>query len=379
MSLGATVSAEQPASNPTDDIRVMVVDDSAVVRGLISRWLRELPGIDVVASHRNGRLAVKDVVSSDPDVVLLDVDMPEMDGLTALPQLLEAKSDIKVIMVSTLTARNAEISLRALSLGAADYLPKPESNRGVTTSADFRRELCDKVVALGRPASAEVSSMRSDLSAVVGFKPGDGDTQLSLRRFNRVVPRIIVIGSSTGGPQALFALTKAIGGAIDDVPVVITQHMPPTFTTILAEHVAKSCGRACKEAEDGEIIMPGRIYVAPGARHLVLEEVDGAVCAKLDDSPPINFCKPSVDPMFRSAADIFGSSALGIVLTGMGHDGCEGARAIADAGGNVFAQDRESSVIWGMPGAAVAAGVCCAVLPLPQIGPRTARALSGVV
>ena len=379
MSLGATVTAEQPASHSTGDVRVMVVDDSAVVRGLISRWLREMPGIDVVASHRNGRLAVKDVLASDPDVILLDVEMPEMDGLTALPELLKAKPDVKIIMVSTLTERNAEISLRALSLGAADYLPKPDSNRGVTTSEGFRRELCDKVVAFGRPAGAETASVRSDPAQPAAAPIAPASADFSLRRANRVVPRIVVIGSSTGGPQALFEVTKAFGDAIDGVPVVITQHMPPTFTTILSEHISKSCGRECSEAEDGEPIVPGRILVAPGGKHLVLSEADGSVRAKLEDGPPINFCKPAVDPMFQSAAKIYGNAAFGIILTGMGHDGCEGARAIADAGGNVIAQDQETSVIWGMPGAAAAAGVCCAVLPLPQIGPRVARALSGVL
>ena len=385
MSLGATVAAERSALKPAEDIRVMVVDDSAVVRGLVSRWLREVPGIDVVASHGNGWLAVRDVVKSDPDVVLLDVEMPEMDGLTALPKLLEAKPDLKVIMASTLTARNAEISLRALSLGAADYVPKPETNRGVSTSEEFRRSLCEKVLAIGREARPLTHAPSQRLRAgglgrdTAERQEGDDGAQVSLRHQTSVAPRVVVIGSSTGGPQALFTVTEAIAGSIDRVPVVIAQHMPPMFTTILADHISKNCGRPCKEAEDGETIKPGHIYIAPGGKHLILEPAGGGARVRLDDGPPVNFCKPAVDPTFHSAVHVFGPTVLGVILTGMGSDGRAGANAIADAGGNVLAQDRETSVVWGMPGSAVAAGACCAVLPLSEIGPRVVRAISGVV
>jgi len=390
MTLGATVPARASATPDKDTIRVMVVDDSVVVRGLVSRWLAAIPGIEVVASHRNGLLAVNDVAKSLPDVVVLDIEMPEMDGLTAMPKMLAIKPDLKIIMASTLTRRNAETSLRAMTLGAADYVPKPETNSGVTTSEEFRRELSDKVVAIGRAAKAQVAEKPSvvrpaaapapavDQAPASPAAPADVGKPITLRKINSGKPRILVIGSSTGGPQALFEVTKSCVSAISGVPVVITQHMPPTFTAILSEHIAKSCGAPCKEAEDGEVLLPGHIYVAPGGKHLTLVKGAKGICAQLDDGPPVNFCKPAVDPMFESACKLFGSSTLAVILTGMGSDGRNGATCIADAGGNVIAQDRETSVVWGMPGAAAEAGACCAVLPLPQIGPRIVRALSGV-
>ncbi len=388
MSISAVASEPSVDQSAADEIRVMVVDDSVVVRGLVSRWLKEMPGINVVSSQRNGALAVADVPKSLPDVVVLDIEMPEMDGLTALPKMLAAKPDLKIIMASTLTRRNAETSLRALSLGASDYVPKPESNRGVTTSDEFRRELTEKVLAIGSTVKPEARSGAARNAAPASREPGkvrtaepapaEAPSQISLRSFSSVTPRVVVIGSSTGGPQALFEVTKAIAPAIGKLPVVITQHMPPTFTAILAEHIAKASGAMCKEAEHDELLLPGHIYVAPGGKHLTMAKGSAGLCARLDDRPPINFCKPAVDPLFESAAALFKGATLGIILTGMGADGREGARVIADAGGNIIAQDKDTSVVWGMPGAAAEAGVCAAVLPLAQIGPRTVRAISGV-
>ncbi len=390
MNTGNTATATAPLAGGA--IRVMVVDDSVVVRGLVSRWLDALSGIEIVASHRNGALAVADVEKSVPDVVVLDIEMPEMDGLTALPLLLKARPNLKVIMASTLTHRNAEISMRALSLGATDYIAKPEGNHGVSTSADFQRELCDKVRALGGAALARVRAPAGEARAVPARAPAAtgapaaapagapaGEETFTLRRTTPGLPRILAVGSSTGGPQALLEVMGSIAPALDRVPVVITQHMPPTFTAILAKHLETATGRLCKEAEHGEVIKDGNIYVAPGGKHFLLHRVDGAVTVKLDEGPAVNFCKPAVDPMFDCVVDLYGAAALALVLTGMGSDGRDGGRRIADAGGNVVAQDKETSVVWGMPGAAAMAGICCAVLPLPQIGPRIVRFLKGVV
>ncbi len=384
MSTSAAVSAQHVGQREACDIRVMIVDDSVVVRGLVSRWLGAESGISVVSKQSDGSRAVKDVSVSLPDVVVLDIEMPEMDGLTALPKMLAIKPDMKVIMASTLTRRNAEISLRALSLGAADYLPKPETNSGITTSDGFRMELIDKIRALGQGsktiARAPTAVAPRAGAAALASPPvaGAPQAEIALRKFNPTVPKIVVVGSSTGGPQALFEVTKAIGRAIERVPVVITQHMPPTFTTILAEHVAKSSGRPCKEADHDELLLPGHIYIAKGGQHLSLAQEASGLRARLDDGPAINFCKPAVDPLFESAARLFKSATLGVILTGMGHDGRDGAAKIADAGGNIIAQDKATSVVWGMPGSAAEAGVCAAVLPLGQVGPRIIRALSGV-
>jgi two-component system chemotaxis response regulator CheB len=192
-----------------------------------------------------------------------------------------------------------------------------------------------------------------------------------------VRPRILAIGSSTGGPQALLSLLPQISPALDTIPVLITQHMPPTFTTILAEHIGRATSRPSKEGLNGDIVKPGSIYVAPGKFHMLLRQKDGDVVIHLDDGPQVNFCRPAVDPMFASISTIFGNAALAVVLTGMGHDGANGGKLIANAGGSVIAQDETTSVVWGMPGTAAAAGVCSAVLPLSDIGPKINALLLG--
>jgi two-component system chemotaxis response regulator CheB len=391
--MSAIARQTSSAGAVTNPIRVMVVDDSVVIRGLVGRWVDEEPQLAVVASHRNGRLAVEDVTRSNPDVVILDIEMPDMDGLTALPLLLEKKRDLVVVVASTLTRRNAEISLKALSLGAADYVPKPETNSGVTTSTDFRRELVEKVLNLGQRARARAGArstpgapgaVAAPQRATINAAPAPAAAargraaSFTVRPYSLTVrPRILAIGSSTGGPQALNALFGEIGSAIGQVPVVITQHMPPTFTAILAEHLSKAAGRPAAEGKEGEVLAPGRIYVAPGGKHMVLAKHGADTVVRLTDGPPVNFCKPAVDPLFRSVVDIYGNATLGIILTGMGSDGAEGVREIGKAGGNVIAQDEESSVVWGMPGAAAHTGMCADVLPLPEIGRKVARILLG--
>jgi len=392
-----------------EPIRVMVVDDAVVVRGSIMRWVDAEPDMHVVASVRGGREAIEQVERRSPDVVILDVTMPDMDGITALPLLLEKKPDLVVLMSSTLTRRNAEISLHALSLGAADYIPKPESNRELTTASSFRRELIDKIRALGSrrkggltrpkivpapaivapaPAAAPVpvaapAERRAEPRIVeghdeLGLAPGIPDPdRVLLRPFPMTTPRVLLIGSSTGGPQALNLILAAIGSVIDQVPVLITQHMPPTFTSILAEHLTRTSGRPATEANDGEAIRAGRIYIARGGRHMRVVRRDGEATIALDDGPLVNFCKPAVDPLFSSAAAVWGSWLLGVVLTGMGSDGLRGAGDIVAAGGGIIAQDEATSVVWGMPGQVAHAGLASAVLPLDQIAANLIRIFSG--
>jgi two-component system chemotaxis response regulator CheB len=377
----ATLAPAVPAAATQDVIRVMVVDDAVVVRGLVSRWIEAEPGLAVVASLRTGRDAVREVSRVNPDVVLLDIDMPDLDGLSALPLLLEKKRDLVIIMASTLSRRNAEVSLKALSLGAADYIPKPATNREVTTSLSFRAELIEKIRQLGRRRRIPLGEARGvspDAPLRARIPPGDARAaDIKLRPFALTMPRVLLIGASTGGPQALTGLLGALGPALDRVPVLITQHMPPTFTTILAEHLARSSGRPAREGADGEPIQPGNIYLAPGGRHMRVERRDGVATIALDDGPQINFCKPAVDPLFSSAARAFGGAVLAVLLTGMGSDGTRGAQAIATAGGSVIAQDEATSVVWGMPGSAAQAGVCSAVLPLPDIAPKLNALFAG--
>jgi len=341
-----------PSQTP---IRVMVVDDSSVVRGLIARMLKSDPRLEIVASCSDGRMAVAQAARKPADIVILDVEMPVMDGLTALPQLLQAAPGTKVIMASTLTQRGAGISLKALSLGAADYIAKPTSDR-LSASETFQRELIGKIIALAakRPASAQRTPLRPALARSVPRTGAAGR------------PRIIAIGSSTGGPQALLTLLAALPPSVR-CPIVIAQHMPATFTTVLAQHIARASGRPCREAEDGMEIVPGSICLAPGDYHLAVTREGERCFARLSQTPPENFCRPSVEPLFRSMAEHYGADSCAVVLTGMGSDGSAAARLVAGHGAPVIAQDEATSVVWGMPGAVAQAGICSAILPLPQI------------
>lgn len=354
-------------------IRVMVVDDSAVVRGLIVRILEDDPSIEIAATCSNGMLAVQQAARIKPDVVILDVEMPVMDGLTALPKLLEVDPSMRIIMASTLTQRNARVSMDALERGAADYLPKPTTS-GVAASNDFRRELLQKVVALGhhpaqprvpvRPAAAFKSSL---------FPAGSG---FKLRASRPSQPQVLVIGSSTGGPQALMTLLAKLPPVID-VPILVAQHMPATFTAILAQHIARASGRPCAEAAHNKVLRAGSIYLAPGDYHLETARAGTALVAHLTQAPPENFCRPSVNPLFRSAARLFGANVCAVMLTGMGSDGLDGTRQLAEAGAPVIAQDEASCVVWGMPGAIATGGLCTAVLPLTEIAAHVAAIMSG--
>jgi two-component system, chemotaxis family, protein-glutamate methylesterase/glutaminase len=366
-----------------EPLRVMLVDDSVVIRGMISRWLNAEPDIVVAASLRTGLEAVNQVERINPDIAVLDIEMPELDGISALPQLLAKKRNLIVIMASTLTRRNAEISFKALSLGASDYIPKPESTRESSAAETFRHDLVQKIRHLGAKARRSSShthahphaalpdrALRAPVAPVVA-------APIARRNFSTQAPRVLLIGSSTGGPQALMSVIAEIGPVIDRFPVLITQHMPPTFTTILGEHLARASHRPAREAIDGEVIKAGHIYLAPGGRHMRVARHGTETVIVLDDGAPINFCKPAVDPLFTSAIDVWHGGIMALVLTGMGSDGMRGGKDIVAAGGSVIAQDEATSVVWGMPGAAAHAGICSAVLPLNQIAPKLVRLFSG--
>jgi two-component system, chemotaxis family, protein-glutamate methylesterase/glutaminase len=366
-----------------EPLRVMLVDDSVVIRGMISRWVSAEPDMVVAASLRTGLDAVNQIERINPDVAVLDIEMPDLDGISALPRLLAKKRNLIVIMASTLTRRNAEISFKALSLGASDYIPKPESTREASAAETFRHDLVQKIRHLGAKVRRSAPATHAHSHAPVADRAlraplmPVAHAPIARRSFSMQNPRVLLIGSSTGGPQALMSLVAEIGPVIDRFPVLITQHMPPTFTTILAEHLARACNRPAREAIEGEAVKPGHIYLAPGGRHMrVTRQGVGAVIA-LDDGPPINFCKPAVDPLFTSAIDAWQGSILALILTGMGSDGMRGGKDIVAAGGSVIAQDEATSVVWGMPGAAAHAGICAAVLPLNQIAPKLVRLFSG--
>ena len=404
-----------------DHYRVMVVDDSAVVRGLETRYLEAQPGIKVVGSYANGRDAVNALERLQVDVVVLDLQMPVMDGITALPLILEAQPAAKVLISSALTHRNAAISLECLEKGASDYISKPEAGtRDANGSDEFYRDMHRKILALGAasrdrrglrhlhlplPASIPAPSSKNQsteqlLASVRQTLQNKLSPLGSPTPAARTVPReevfnpalaspsdiklrhwpdnfrvdAVAIGSSTGGPQALFTVLKHLKGIRQ--PIFLTQHMPPTFTTILAEHIVKQAGVEAAEAKEGETVVGGRLYLAPGSFHMIAERKGVNTILHLDESPPENFCRPAVDPMLRSLVPIYGSRLLTVILTGMGSDGAKGSEKVVEQGGAVIAQDAATSVVWGMPGAAATSGVCSAVLPLEQIGPEILRLVS---
>ena len=368
-------AARTPRSDPADTpaIRIMLVDDSAVIRGLYTKMIEADPELRIVASVANGQMALAMLERLAVDVIVLDIEMPVMDGLTALPKLLAACPGAQVIMSSTLSVAGAEVSLQAMQNGAADCVAKPTATSAIRGGLSFGAELLGKIKALGRRSSVAVrpaapSAAEPATPIATPASPGlyRGKT-VSLRPLRHGRPEIIAIGASTGGPQALLPIMRALSPEIRQ-PIVLTQHMPATFTRVLAQHVGLPARRPCSEAEDCCVIAPGRIYVAPGGYHMVAESQGAARRLRLLDTPPENFCRPAVDPMLRSLAETYGARVLTIILTGMGQDGMRGAAAIVAAGGNVAAQDEATSVVWGMPGAAATAGLCCAVLPLAEIG-----------
>lgn len=421
--MGRLATTDRPLSGGDRKIRVMLVDDSAVVRGLLSRWLSAEENVEVVARCHNGLHAVREIAQVQPTLVILDIEMPEMDGLEALPHLLQACPDVRILIASSLSTKNAEISLTALAKGAHDYIAKPTSNSGLSTSNEFRIDLITHINALcvgsggqakmlterAQPSSSTsvssrrpkteptpkaalprrketpkvqspaIAASREKLNALRAIKEEvskpvfDAPSKSGLMPFKNGKPDIVCIGSSTGGPRALQQVLQDAAPALSKIPVVLTQHMPKSFTTVFSSHLDKACVLNVKEAEHGDVLKPGHVYVAPGDRHLVLEKVDGIVRIVLDDGPQINFCKPAVDKMFTSASQLYGSKVLSIILTGMGKDGVGGGQDIIAKGGNVLVQDAQSSIVWGMPGAAYKAGIASAQLPLDTIGSKIAK------
>lgn len=371
-------SSTAAGSTANDPIRVMLVDDSAVVRGLVTRILEAEPGIHIAASVGNGQMAISALERGDIDVIILDIEMPIMDGMTALPKLLQVDPGVKIIMQSTLTLKGADISMRAMEMGAADYIPKPTATKDLAGGAEFKAELVGKIKALGQARRRDPKRPQRPGGALPAARPITNPVAKvqihpagppQLRTHPAEIPEIIAIGSSTGGPQALFALLGVMRAGTVPQPIVITQHMPATFTTILGEHISRVSGWEAREGQDGEVIRGGRVYIAPGDFHMVIETRGTDKVLRLNKNPPENFCRPAVDPMLRSIAAAYGKRVLSCILTGMGSDGLKGGQAVVASGGTVIAQDEATSVVWGMPGAVASAGICSAVLPLPEIAP----------
>ena len=353
-----------PGLEKPGGVRVLICDDSVVARSLLERFLGGNASIRVVAKAANGLEAIQAVQAGGIDVVVLDVTMPVMDGLAALPRLLACDRALRVLMFSGLTTKGAAVALEALRLGAADFIPKPTSMGAATSDEEFRSELVAKVMGLGRQCHAYRA--RHGAGQQVAPRPAP---DLTLRPAPQRQPAVLAIGSSTGGPAALLGLFQALGDRVA-VPILLTQHMPATFTAQLAEHINRLGGPTCAEAIHGEALRPGHVHLAPGNRHLTVAVRGGGVSIALTDDAPENFCRPAVDPMLRSLSVAFPGRVLVLMLTGMGQDGLLGAEQVVANGGSVIAQDEASSVVWGMPGAVARAGLCQAVLPLKELAPK---------
>ena len=376
-------SATEGSATKDPVIRVMLVDDSAVIRGLISRTLEKDKSILITGSVSNGEMAVNSVRRANPDVIILDIEMPVMSGLEAIPLLLKEKPGVKILMCSTLSLRGADITLKALTLGATECIAKPTSSTEMITAGDFSAELLRLIKGLGQspaPLKETESGAKTRPLRTPGAKTAEAEKPpIKLRRDAFAYtgkPDILAIGSSTGGPQALMNLMKSF--TTFDIPIVITQHMPKTFTTVLARHITQHCGIPCYEGEEGMVLQKGNAYVAPGGFHMkIVRNDNNQSCIHIDDGVPENYCKPSVDPMIRSLIELYGRKILTIILTGMGRDGLESCRSLVELGGRVIAQDQATSVVWGMPGAVAEAGLCTEVLPLNEIGSWACNAVMG--
>ncbi|WP_062384308.1 protein-glutamate methylesterase/protein-glutamine glutaminase [Demequina iriomotensis] len=339
-------------------IRVLVVDDSVVVRRIVSESLASDPSIEVVGVAQNGSIALTKVAALKPDLITMDIEMPVMNGIEAVRELRRSGVRTPIVMFSTLTSHGASATLDALASGASDYATKPTQ---VANPAEAIRvitsQLIPKVKALcgATPVAAANARPRA---ATAPARP----------------PRAIVVGSSTGGPEALSKVFGALTAPLP-VPVLVVQHMPPMFTTQLAARLDRIGPSRVIEAAGNETLTPGTVYIAPGDLHLEVRSAGTAVITSLNRGPQVNFCRPAVDVLFRSAVKVYGGDLLGVMLTGMGSDGRDGTRELVDAGGRTIAQNQATSVVWGMPGAVAGAGLAHEILPLEAIAPAMARAI----
>ncbi|MCW2579045.1 MAG: cheB [Blastococcus sp.] len=357
-----------------DPIRVMVVDDSVVVRKIVTDVLSADPDIEVVGTAVNGRIAVAKLDQLEPDLITMDIEMPEMDGIEAVRAIRagaggQGHSRVPIIMFSTLTERGASATLDALSAGANEYVTKPANVGSVGQSMEsVREQLVPKIKALtGRPVGV------GPVRAAVPAPPPPARPRTGPGRR----PAVLVIGSSTGGPEALATILPQLPASLP-VPVLVVQHMPPVFTRQFAQRLDRLCALRVVEAADGSPLHPGTVHLAPGDHHLVVRAGARGLFTGLTQGPPENFCRPAVDPLLRSAVTAYGGAVLALVLTGMGADGRSGAGEVRAAGGTVLVQDQATSVVWGMPGAVHQAGLADEVLPLERVAEAIARHLSGV-
>ena len=372
-------------------IRVLVVDDTAIYRKVVSNVLVDAPGIEVVGTAPNGKIALQKIERLKPDILTLDLEMPEMDGLEVLRQLKAQNSPVGAIMLSAFTADGADTTVRALELGAFDFVLKPTSGGIEESNAILKRELCPKINAFagagctrgilsGKPSSTTTPDRATAVSA------SDDNTKLPdiVQRMTGIAigaagkPEVVVLGISTGGPQSLTQMLPKLPADLS-IPILIVQHMPPMFTKSLADDLNKKCALSVSEGHNGQLVQPGHIIIAPGGKQMKIRKFQENIIISITDDPPENSCKPAVDYLFRSVAHTFGGRALGVIMTGMGNDGTLGCRLLKRNGAPILTQDEATCVVYGMPKQPADEGLADVIAPLDRIADEITRLVGGGV
>jgi two-component system, chemotaxis family, protein-glutamate methylesterase/glutaminase len=352
-------------------ISVMIIADEGVIDGFITKALAPSAGIEIDGHFTSGVDAISAFRRRHFDVIILDIGMATEDPLITIRRLVRVDEHIKIVMVSTLSFANVRQSMMGFDRGAAEFIQTPSDFTSKRSASQFQVEVCRVTKNLGLARRQEGQR----LLPAAPKPPTPPTKEVRLRPASTKRPKILAIGSSTGGPQALMTVISALPSTFP-LPIVITQHMPKTFTTVLASTLSKRSGKTAVEGEEGMILKPGHIYLAPGDFHMTLNGSAGNAKISINQNPPVNYCRPSVEPMVESVVNIFGAETLLAILTGMGSDGKKGAELVVNAGGTVIAQDFATSTVWGMPGAVAEGGFCSEVLPIDKIAPAINRIVS---
>jgi two-component system, chemotaxis family, protein-glutamate methylesterase/glutaminase len=360
-------------------IRILIVDDSVTYRKIVGDALACLPDVEVVGIAANGKIALQKIEQLHPDLLTLDLEMPEMDGLELLRQIKSLNAEVHAIMLSGATAQGAKATMQALELGAFDFVPKPTSGTIEENTIMLRQNLSHRIRAFACTQQVRTilhgsgSTPHASVAARPSYKKMSAVPRTTHTHFKRAGrPEIVAIGISTGGPPALIRMLPRLPADLN-VPVLIVQHMPPVFTKSLADDLDRRCGLTVCEATHGERVLPGHVYIAPGGKQMRVDKMNEGVVIQITDDPPENSCKPSVDYLFRSVAEVYGGNSIGVIMTGMGSDGTRGCKEMKKCGASLIAQDEATSVVFGMPKILVEEGMADMVAPLDSIAAEIVR------